>query len=68
MRHRFVAVRLSEQERLAMNEIAKRWGCPRSDVLRWSFRAILIKDVLPDQPSDVFHPTNESGFPLHSDK
>ena len=63
MRTRFVSVRLSDQERQKLNELAKRWGCPRSDVLRWSFRAILTNNSLPERTCDAFHPATEPGSP-----
>jgi hypothetical protein len=44
MRQRFLSVRLSEQERKELNKIAKRWGCPRSDVLCWLLRDSLLRD------------------------
>jgi len=61
MRQRFLSVRLSEQEREDLNKIAKRWGCPRSDVLRWLLRDSLLRD---GQLSDVRSPPMNLDSPL----
>jgi hypothetical protein len=43
MRARFFSLRLSERERERLSEIAKDWGCSRSEVLRLCFQLVFPK-------------------------
>ena len=40
-RREFISVRLSERERAQLDKLAKIWGTPRSDIVRWGLRAVL---------------------------
>jgi hypothetical protein len=41
-RHKFINVRLNEDEREQLLQMAKAWGVRRSEVLRFAFRAFLL--------------------------
>ena len=40
-REKMMVVRLSKTEREGLDQMAKDWGTPRADVLRWGLRAVL---------------------------
>jgi hypothetical protein len=42
MRRRFLSVRLSPEEKVRVDGLARQWGCPKADVLRWVFRFFLM--------------------------
>jgi hypothetical protein len=49
-RPRFCSVRLTEQERERLTEIAQEWQVPVSEVLRFTFRAFILGLGVADKP------------------
>lgn len=48
-RGKIIAVRLSDRERELLEDLAKKWGAPLSDVVRWSMRTAFLSESAPNE-------------------
>lgn len=58
MRSKILSVRLSPEETKWVDELSRQWGCPKADVLRWSFRLLLLEANVPAAMSEL-RPSND---------